>query len=166
MLADPFGNRLVAGNSPIDGETRVEFLVEVCDPCQGDQCAYFVNGIMVSDFYTPNFFDPVRAEAVRYGFTGAITSPRQVLRGGYLTWREPTSGEWVQQNHFGVAPVIKRLGALNPGAGSIRAMVDRRTPETRELSRLSQKRASMQRADKTQRWSSKTELHVTGVQRV
>jgi hypothetical protein len=34
MLADPFGNRLVAGRSPKPGQGRVNFLVEVCDPCE------------------------------------------------------------------------------------------------------------------------------------
>jgi hypothetical protein len=32
MLADPFGNRLVPGQSPKSRQGRVEFLVEVCDP--------------------------------------------------------------------------------------------------------------------------------------
>ena len=32
MLADPFGRRLVAGESPVRGQGRVKFLVEVCDP--------------------------------------------------------------------------------------------------------------------------------------
>src|SRR5690348_12372196 len=34
MLVDPDGNRLVAGTSPVDSQARVEFLVEVCDPCR------------------------------------------------------------------------------------------------------------------------------------
>src|SRR6476620_2401805 len=34
MLADPFGNRLVAGKSLKAGQGRVEFLVEVCDPSE------------------------------------------------------------------------------------------------------------------------------------
>jgi hypothetical protein len=32
MLIDPFGNRLVAGDSPKSDQGRVSFLVEVCDP--------------------------------------------------------------------------------------------------------------------------------------
>jgi hypothetical protein len=147
MLADPFGNRLVAGESPIDGQGRVEFLVEVCDPCQGDQCAYRVNGILVSDFFTPSYFDPVRADGVRYSFTGSVTRPRQVLAGGYLTWREPTAGEWFQANHFSTAPVIKSLGKLNPGAESIRAMIDHLTPETHYLAQLPPDRQSMRRTE-------------------
>ena len=33
MLADPFGNRLVAAAHPPDPKQRVNYLVEVCDPC-------------------------------------------------------------------------------------------------------------------------------------
>src|SRR5690349_13511665 len=33
MLVDPGGDRLVAGASPVQTQGRVEFLLEVCDPC-------------------------------------------------------------------------------------------------------------------------------------
>src|SRR5262249_14423122 len=47
MLVDPFGKRLVAGDSPMPGQGRVEFLVEVSDPCEASKNAYSVNGILV-----------------------------------------------------------------------------------------------------------------------
>src|SRR5262245_1648996 len=34
MLADPFGNRLIAGDSPMEGQGRVQILVEVSDPSE------------------------------------------------------------------------------------------------------------------------------------
>ena len=34
MLVDPFGNRLVASDSPMDGQGRISVLVEVCDPSE------------------------------------------------------------------------------------------------------------------------------------
>jgi hypothetical protein len=92
MLIDPSGNRVIAGNSVKPGQGRVEFLVEVCDPSEAADFAYSVNGILVSDFYTQNYFDPVKGNGVRYSYTGAIEAPRQVLDGGYLSWREPVSG--------------------------------------------------------------------------
>jgi hypothetical protein len=52
MLVDLSGNRTVAGESPVAGQGRVEFLVEACDPSQDDQFAYTVNDVLVSDFYT------------------------------------------------------------------------------------------------------------------
>jgi hypothetical protein len=58
MLADPFGNRVVAGRSLKRGQGRVGFLVEVCDPSEVAEFGYTVNDILVSDFCTPRFFDP------------------------------------------------------------------------------------------------------------
>jgi len=76
MLADPFGRRMVAGPSPKPDQGRVKFLVEVCDPSEAENFAYSVNGVTVSDFYTPHYFDPVASPQTRYSFTGVITEPR------------------------------------------------------------------------------------------
>jgi len=89
MLVDPFGRRLTPGQSPKPGQGRVEFLVEPCDPSEAVAFAYVINGITVSDFYTPKYFVSVRNPADRYSYTGAIKSPRQVLKGGYLSWHDP-----------------------------------------------------------------------------
>src|SRR5271165_4940641 len=56
MLVDPSGNRLVAGDSPNPDQGRVNLLVEVADPSESADYGYSCNGILVSDFYTPNFF--------------------------------------------------------------------------------------------------------------
>jgi hypothetical protein len=143
MLADPFGSRLIAGASPAPGQGRVEFLVEICDPCEDDDFAYTVNGVLVSDFYTPNYFDPVTAAGVRYSFTGALTAPREVLPGGYLTWHEPVGGDWFQLRRFTADPEIKNLGPLPIGSEAIRTMIDRLTPETYRLGRLDESRRSV-----------------------
>lgn len=127
MLADPFGSRLVPGHSIKEGQGRVEYLVEVCDPSEAAKFGYTVNDILVSDFYTPDFFDPVKADGVRYSFTGAITEPRQVLRGGYLSWRDPTTNRWWQRTWFGEKPEWQDLGPLEGSMTSIRAEIDRRT---------------------------------------
>jgi hypothetical protein len=100
ILADPFGNRTVAGDSPKPDQDRVMFLVEVCDPSEAAEFGYSINGVLVSDFYTPNYFDPIASTAVRYSFTGAIKEPRDVLAGGYLSWLNPVSGEWWQETWF------------------------------------------------------------------
>ena len=137
MLADPFGNRLIAGTSP-KGQDRVEFLVEVCDPSEDAHFAYTVNDVLVSDFYTPQYFDPVRNDGVRYSFTNSITEPRQVLKGGYLSWHDPVTGHWFQQTFFGARPTTKDLGVLDRGTRSLREMIDELTPQTKRLSHLQQ----------------------------
>lgn len=126
MLGDPFGNRLIAGQSKISTQGRVEYLVEVCDPSEASDYAYTVNGIAVSDFYTPNYFDPVKAVGVRYSFTGALTEPRQVLPGGYLSWHDPVSDHWFQENYLGPQPTFPDLGTFS-GTQSLRAFIDSKT---------------------------------------
>jgi hypothetical protein len=127
MLADPFGKRIIPGKSPKRGQGRVEFLVEVCDPCEADEFAYTVNDILVSDFYTPRFFDPTPVDSVRYSFTGALKRPREILRGGYISWHEPVSDHWWQQIWFGQRKEYRDLGVFDAATGSLRAWVDGQT---------------------------------------
>jgi hypothetical protein len=128
MLVDPFGDRLIAGDSPKEGQGRVSFLVEVSDPSEAAEYAYTCNGILVSDFYTPNFFDPVASPSVRYSFTGAIKEPRDVLHGGYLSWVDSTTGHWWQEIWFGGAESqFRDIGPLDATAGSLRSQIDRIT---------------------------------------
>lgn len=130
MLGDPFGNRLIAGQSPKKGQGRVEFLVEVCDPSEDAAFSYTANGVMVSDFYTPNYFDPASSAGVRYSYTGAITGPRQVLKGGYLSWHDPVSNHWWQEIYFTRRRKFRDLGVLGQLTASLRSTIDRLTPNS------------------------------------
>ncbi len=132
MLADPFGRRFVAGDSPAAGQGRVKFLVEVADPCEAAAFSYTINGIQVSDFYTPHFFDPVTSGGVRYSYTGALKGPRQVLNGGYLSWYVPATKKWWQRTWFGGnAPADKQLAKLEVAHGNLREAIDKVTAEAR-----------------------------------
>ncbi|MBV9495614.1 MAG: hypothetical protein JOZ54_15310 [Acidobacteria bacterium] len=131
MLADPYGNRIQEADSLMEDQGRVEYLVEVADPSEAAQFGYTVNGVLVSDFYTPNFFDPVASPGVRYSFNGHITKPRQVLEGGYISWRDPVSTNVFQQVVEQGAPRIRSLGKLPGGFKSMRAFVDRKTSRFR-----------------------------------
>ena len=144
MLADPFGRRLRAGKVPDQAigvgikSGRVSYLVEVCDPSEDIAYAYQVNGVTVSDFYTPQYFDPVTAKGVRYSFTGAIDAPRKVLHGGYISWRDSISGHWFQlrmfpDDHSRKVPHVVDLTADTVFAKllkdtNLRAAIDRVTP--------------------------------------
>jgi hypothetical protein len=74
----------------------------------------------------------VKASGVRYSYTGAITEPRQVLRGGYLSWEDPASGSWWQETWFeGNEPTFRNLGPIDQKAnGNVRAVI--RAGELRE----------------------------------
>jgi hypothetical protein len=131
MVIDPWGNRTVPGGSPMAGQGLVEIIVEVCDPPGGAQWAYTVNGYLMSDFVTPAYYDPVGAPGVRYSFTGAVTSPREVLEGGYLSWRDPATGEWWQGDRTeGPDIVFRNIGRLDEDGRPIRERIDQFTPLT------------------------------------
>jgi hypothetical protein len=146
MLADPMGNRLVAGQSPHPDQGRVEFLVEVCDPSEAAEFGYTVNDILVSDFYTPRFFDPVVAENCRYSYSGKIEEPRTILKGGYISWHDPTSNEWWQQTWFGDQPEFRSLGVLSGATMSIRSWIDSQTQHPGIDEGLPKSNASLQAA--------------------
>jgi hypothetical protein len=134
MLIDPNGNRLqtstsieIVHGSIQDGAGRFEYLVEACDPCEADPYTYTIDGISVSDFITPHFYDPQVMPDARYSFTGAIKKPRQILPGGYISWVDPTTDEmqqilWVDPNQ---PPVIRNLGPAI--SGSLRLFIESQT---------------------------------------
>jgi hypothetical protein len=125
MVTDPWGNRVVPGGSPMQGQGLVDVLVEVCDPVGGPNCAYTVNGYLVSDFVTPSYYDPIAASGVRYSFTGSVDGPRQVQEGGYLSWRDPATGEWWQCDRVQRSELsFRRLGPLDDDGRPIREQID------------------------------------------
>ncbi len=128
MLVDPSGNRLVPGPSvdPKYPHHRVRYLLELCDPCEDSAFAYTIDGVVVSDFITPHYHDPQDSSGARYSFTGALRFPRDVLRGGYLTWEDPALGEWFQLNVVHKR-AIKKLGPIE-NKRSLRESVNRDTP--------------------------------------
>ncbi len=112
MLVDPFGSRLISSDSIIEEQGRVNYLLEVCDPSESERFGYSVNGILLSDFYTPNYFDPIPSKSVRYSFTDSIKKPKQVLKDGYLSWMIPETNEWWQAVFFGTTIDFRNLGVL------------------------------------------------------
>jgi hypothetical protein len=104
MIVDPFGNRLRAAAHPTNPQERVKYLLEVCDPCQS--AWYSVNGWPVADFYTPEYFDPVRVNGGRYSFTGELEYPLDILDDGYITWIDPKDSGLYQLQGDGSQPVL------------------------------------------------------------
>lgn len=143
MLVDPSGNRTVAANSPKPKQGRVLVLVEACDPSEAAQFGYTVNGILVSDFYTPRFFDPVAASGVQYSFSGAIKKPLQVLDGGYISWWDPTTAHVFQLFVNGQKQNIVDRGPLPAGFGTLRSFTDSFTNKHRAEIRKTHPRGVM-----------------------
>ena len=148
MLADPFGNRTVAGSpppqapSPISEFERVIYLVEVCDPCESEQLAYSVNGVNVSDFITPHYYDPNGATGVQYSFRGSVKEPHTVLEGGYVSFGNPLDNQWYQIVVENGVVKLRNLGAIKSTRGkSLREIVDRAVRRARKSERYRTKPA-------------------------
>jgi hypothetical protein len=135
MIVDPYGNRLVAAMHPLDPSQRVKFLLEICDPCQA--VWYPVNGVPVSDFYTPKYLDPVSSNRIRYSFTGAVERPLQILDGGYVSWIDPRDSGLYQLDGGSHEPtLLANLSQLSRSTAPLRTVVDGdpRTPNVTSAS--------------------------------
>lgn len=134
MLVDPAGNRLetsraiaIDGNQVEDATGQFEYLVEACDPCEANDYAYSIDGIAVSDFITPHYYDSGLTRGAKYSFAGNIERPRQLLPGGYISFIDPQKDEMEQILFLGSKPQLKKLG---PAQGrSLREFVDGKTYE-------------------------------------
>lgn len=132
MLADPFGSRTLAGTpppgspEPIATFKRVIYLVEVCDPCEASNYAYEVNGLVLSDFITPHYYDPNGATGVQYSFRGSIKEPHTVLEGGYVSFGNPVDNHWYQIIVQNGKSQLRDLGVISSTQGkSLREVIDR-----------------------------------------
>ncbi len=113
MLVDPLGNRILPGPSPTGGKDEVHFLVEVCDPCQQAGHAYAIDGLVVSDFLTPAYYDPDAPPEAPRSFNGSVTASFEVLEGGYITWQVPHShAMWQDHWPVGGERTHRELGRL------------------------------------------------------
>jgi hypothetical protein len=121
LLADPSGSTTRSGPSPMGGSI-VDFLVEVCDPCQGEGSAYTVDGVSVSDFATPAFYG---GGSGPYSYRGNITAPQTVAKNGYIAWHDLSTGHWWRRDFMGSSPTDYDLGPIAPDASYLRGHIDR-----------------------------------------
>jgi hypothetical protein len=130
MLIDPNANRLISGPNPRRGQKkRVNYLVEVCDPCADRTNGYQIDGFQMADFCTPDFYLEKPGNP-RYSFTGAISKPFEVLAGGYLTWIDPGTRHWWQKVYFGAKPEYRDLGVFDSDASDEAEPAVRRRRQT------------------------------------
>lgn len=99
MLADPYIDRSVA-NQTSNTVGRL-YALEVCDACEDDQFGYDINGVTVSDFVYPTWFQGWRPnhgghDNVQFDHQNKITGPFQLLTGGYIGILDFNGGGWTQ----------------------------------------------------------------------
>ena len=89
MFVDPNCN-LWANNSK-----GSSYSFEVCDPVEAP--SYNVNGVSVSNFVTPSWFDPLAPATAQFDKLGQLHAPFSILKGGYVVYE--TAGK--EQQKFG-----------------------------------------------------------------
>jgi hypothetical protein len=101
MLVDPLGHKLRSDPDidPASDRHQVQYLVEVGDPCE--IFAYSINGINVSDFITPEFYDTNAAPGALFDFLGRLAKALDVPEGCYISWIDPEDGRWHQKQTDG-----------------------------------------------------------------
>lgn len=93
MLLDPYINLTVA-----DSATRRSYSFEACDAVEADELGYKINGIQVSDFALPSYFEPdiTLAKTHKRSFCGHVTKPFELASGGYASFLDWSTGEYSQ----------------------------------------------------------------------
>jgi hypothetical protein len=110
MLVDPRGDRLSQGSipppdpnlpPPLTPETAVQYLLEICDPCQSKWFAYRIDGVVVCNFCRPAYYSADQEIQPRF-FKGAPGLARLILNGGYASFRSKAMRtQWWRTERFG-----------------------------------------------------------------
>jgi hypothetical protein len=105
MLADPWINWWAVGS-----DSKI-YALEVCDAVEADELGYQIDGVLLSDFVTPAWFEPTEAD--RLDFKQHVSKELQLAPGGYISILDTQKG-WTQ--------ITARNGVEPPiNAGSRRA---------------------------------------------
>jgi len=107
-------------NSAYQDPQGVFWAGEVCDPVEDDEYGYSINGILVTDFVTPNWFAHLHAKGSIDLKTHA-KSAFEVLTGGYAQKFDPQKG-WQQ---------VTGSKAMQTSRGAHAAVGSRRERRTR-----------------------------------
>ena len=98
MLVDPNINLTVFEQGPLGARL---YAYEVCDAVESDAYAYPIDGVLVSDFVLPSWFESFRqAGSTAFDFRNRLTAPFELLPGGYIGVNDLARGiGWYQIEH-------------------------------------------------------------------
>jgi hypothetical protein len=96
MLLDPDINLSVfVQKTDTEG---IIYAYEVADACEDDSFGYLIDGVLVSDFVYPAWFESFNLKGP-YDKQAKISAPFQLLSGGYISaYQIPNVGGWTQLN--------------------------------------------------------------------
>jgi hypothetical protein len=99
MLVDPDINLAAINDLSANNSTRL-YAYEVCDACESDDAAYQIDGVSVSDFVYPAWFESLwltAANKPQFDHQKLLTTPFELSPGGYISVMDVTSQQgWVQ----------------------------------------------------------------------
>ena len=92
MLANPLSNQLVFNQT--SNTTGQLIGCEVCDPVESDSLGYLINGVLVSDFVLPAWFNSSTPPGIRLDFTRNANTPlTPVVNQGYINAFDVSSSD-------------------------------------------------------------------------
>jgi hypothetical protein len=129
LIGDPLANLLVSGPHPHE-HRKVFYWVEMADPVQSD--VYEIEGVKVSNFLLPSYFDISAQPGGRHDFLGAMHDgktlvPFGINPGGYLGYFDPKLGKDVTIANYLDEHAKKRLN-LKKHYGIGRRKLQRHAP--------------------------------------
>jgi hypothetical protein len=96
MLGDPDVDLAVFVQQ--SNTTGTLYAYEAADACEDDSLGYEINGILVSDFVFPSWFESFRQpSSTQFDYGNHITKPFEILKGGYIGTFDVQSGSGWQQ---------------------------------------------------------------------
>jgi hypothetical protein len=110
MLVDPDINLCAV----VTSQGKSQFIAYECaDACENDADGSLIDGVLVSDFVFPSWFETFRKEGTQYDRERKISRPLQTLAGGYLQYFDVSSGlGWQQADNLqgGVVVGLSKSG--------------------------------------------------------
>lgn len=120
MLADPEIN-LTVFDQPND-TTGILYAYEVCDACEDDKFGYNIDGMTVSDFVYPAWFEStLKIGSLQLDYGKMIKKPFDLLTGGYIGMFDVVNGGgWKQKFAEGMPYRYATGSRVRPRIGSRR----------------------------------------------
>lgn len=115
LAADPWINGTV-----LDEATMKLYALEISDAVEDDSLGYKINGVLLSDFVFPSYFesDITLSKTHKRSFCGHVTRPFEIPVGGYMSMfdiNNPSAGWQQLDKRLRVRPGSRRARRENPG---------------------------------------------------
>lgn len=111
MIADPWIAATALKMDPTTKQPLALISWEVCDPVEADDLGYDIDGVKLSDFVYPAYFQDWNSFGP-FDKMAHLSAPFQVARGGYVSGFVPGQG-WISQQTAHTSTRLARRGRLS-----------------------------------------------------